>query len=233
MADQVNVHMRVNQTWHDSAAAGINDDCIVGNPGIVLLPDRSDPAVLEHDHGVMYRQRFISVEQLPANNGDRYIRTQIFLCEQRRRRKDDGNEPDTELHDFCPPLFSAIVTAEHGDRGPIGDIAMRNTALILILAMISLAANSQSGDVAADPQRMEARIEALGTFGTNREGGVSRVAYSDADIAGRDYIKELMRAAGLSVRVDTAGNVIGRREGSEAAPARELHRLRPAGAGRR
>ena len=44
---------------------------------------------------------------------------------------------------------------------------------------------------------------------------MSRVAFSAADIAGREYISELMRDAGLVVRVDTAGNIIGRREGSD------------------
>jgi len=74
---------------------------------------------------------------------------------------------------------------------------------------------AQSGDLSADPERMEARIHALGQFGTNPEGGVSRVAFSDADLAGRDYVKGLMREAGLAVRVDTAGNIIGRRDGTE------------------
>jgi N-carbamoyl-L-amino-acid hydrolase len=87
-------------------------------------------------------------------------------------------------------------------------------ALIALLAA-PLSVFAQSGDIAADPDRMEQRILALGKFGTNEEGGVSRVAYSDADIAGRNYIKGLMRDAGLSVRIDTAGNIIGRREGSE------------------
>jgi N-carbamoyl-L-amino-acid hydrolase len=68
----------------------------------------------------------------------------------------------------------------------------------------------------ADAQRLERRIQELGRFGANPEGGVSRVAYSEADIAGRDYVKGLMRGAGLEVRVDAAGNVIGRRDGTEA-----------------
>jgi len=75
------------------------------------------------------------------------------------------------------------------------------------------AAESPSADVSA--ARMAERIEALSGFGTNPEGGVSRVAFSEADIAGREYIKTLMRDAGLEVRVDTAGNLIGHREGSE------------------
>ena len=41
--------------------------------------------------------------------------------------------------------------------------------------------------------------------------------FSAADIAGREYIKGLMRGAGLAVRVDAAGNVIGRRNGSDSA----------------
>lgn len=67
----------------------------------------------------------------------------------------------------------------------------------------------------ASPERMEARIQALSQFGANPEGGVSRVAFSDADLAGRDYIMELMRNADLDVRVDTAGNIIGRRAGRD------------------
>lgn len=65
----------------------------------------------------------------------------------------------------------------------------------------------------ADATRMESRIFALGKFGTNPEGGVSRVAYSEADIKGREYVIGLMKQASLTVRIDAAGNIIGRREG--------------------
>jgi len=66
-----------------------------------------------------------------------------------------------------------------------------------------------------DPKRMEERIKELSQFGADREGGVSRVAFSDADLAGRKYIRSLMEKAGLKVRVDAAGNIIGRREGRD------------------
>ncbi len=62
--------------------------------------------------------------------------------------------------------------------------------------------------------RLEQRIQALGKFGANPQGGVSRVAYSEADIAGRNYIMTLMRSAGLSVSVDAGGNIIGTRRGT-------------------
>ena len=68
---------------------------------------------------------------------------------------------------------------------------------------------------------LRSRIEALSVFGRPAGGtfadGVSRVAYSDADLAGRDYVIRLMRSAGLTPRIDPAGNVFARRDGSDAS----------------
>ena len=58
-------------------------------------------------------------------------------------------------------------------------------------------------------------LEALSAFGRTPEGGISRVAFSQADREGRVFVIGLMRAAGLDVRVDAAGNIIGRRQGRE------------------
>jgi N-carbamoyl-L-amino-acid hydrolase len=63
---------------------------------------------------------------------------------------------------------------------------------------------------------MQARIEALSRFGANDEGGVDRIAFSAADVAARQWLVTEMEGLGLSVRIDAAGNIIGRREG--AAP---------------
>ena len=46
-------------------------------------------------------------------------------------------------------------------------------------------------------------------------GGINRVAYSAADIAGRAFTLDLFREAGLNPRVDTAGNIFGRLEGTD------------------
>ncbi len=64
-------------------------------------------------------------------------------------------------------------------------------------------------------ERIEARILKLSEFGRNPDGGVSRVAFSEADLQGRRYIMSLMEQAGLQVRIDAAGNIIGRREGDQ------------------
>lgn len=63
---------------------------------------------------------------------------------------------------------------------------------------------------------MEERILKLGTFGANPQGGVSRVAYSEADLAGRAYVMGLMKSAELDVSIDAAGNIIGKRKGTDS-----------------
>ena len=45
--------------------------------------------------------------------------------------------------------------------------------------------------------------------------GVSRVAYSDADVDGRRYVMAQMTAAGLQPRIDPAGNIFARRPGTD------------------
>ena len=68
-----------------------------------------------------------------------------------------------------------------------------------------------------DARVLRARIEALSAFGRPAGGtfadGVSRTAYSDADVAGRAYVMAQMRTAGLQPRVDPAGNIFARRAG--------------------
>ncbi len=66
--------------------------------------------------------------------------------------------------------------------------------------------------------RLWKTLERLGEFGKNPEGGVSRVGFTEADLAGRAYVMGLMREAGLEVRVDPAGNIFGRRRGKENLP---------------
>jgi N-carbamoyl-L-amino-acid hydrolase len=53
-------------------------------------------------------------------------------------------------------------------------------------------------------------------FGRRADGGVDRVAFSDADLEGRGWVRALMEELGLSVRVDVAGNILGRWGGEEA-----------------
>ncbi|WP_216827500.1 M20 family metallo-hydrolase [Alkalihalobacterium elongatum] len=69
-------------------------------------------------------------------------------------------------------------------------------------------------------QRMLRRIEELSQIGKTEQGGVTRKALTLEDQKGLQLIKRWMVEAGLTVRTDHAGNVIGRREGTDTkAPA--------------
>jgi len=72
-------------------------------------------------------------------------------------------------------------------------------------------------DARVNGDRVNAHLAALAGFGKNPQGGVSRVAYSDADRAARAVVMDWMRAAKLTPTVDYAGNIIGRRAGSDAS----------------
>jgi beta-ureidopropionase / N-carbamoyl-L-amino-acid hydrolase len=85
------------------------------------------------------------------------------------------------------------------------------TFCLLVLSSAAIAADKP----AVNGDRIQQHITALSKYGANPEGGVSRVAFSDADIAGRKYVNGLMLEAGLNIRTDAAGNMIGRREGSD------------------
>jgi N-carbamoyl-L-amino-acid hydrolase len=71
-----------------------------------------------------------------------------------------------------------------------------------------------------DEERLVDTMQRQAAIGGTAEGGLHRVALSAADGEVRDWFREELAAAGLSVRVDEVGNVFGRREGTDpdAAP---------------
>jgi len=106
--------------------------------------------------------------------------------------------------------------------GGAGTTAWRSVGLVLVMAFIGgTKANAQlmNDPVRIKPERVLAVLEKLGGIGKTPAGGISRVAFGDADIKGRSYFVKLMTDAGLAVRIDAAGNIIGRREGSVAGLA--------------
>jgi N-carbamoyl-L-amino-acid hydrolase len=89
-----------------------------------------------------------------------------------------------------------------------------NCALAIAVGSIPFRWFPSPATVRVNGQRIMDLLFALAEFGKNPQGGVSRVAYSDADKQGREYVLGLMRAAKLDVAIDAAGNLIGRRAGS-------------------
>jgi N-carbamoyl-L-amino-acid hydrolase len=72
-------------------------------------------------------------------------------------------------------------------------------------------------DLRVDGDRINAHLAELSEFGKNPQGGVSRVAYSEADRSARVRVMEWMRAAKLEPTIDYAGNIFGRRAGRDAS----------------
>ena len=67
---------------------------------------------------------------------------------------------------------------------------------------------------AINADRLNRTLDELGKFGETPEG-MDRLAFSPADVESREYTMALMREAGLEVRIDTGGNIIGRRAGAD------------------
>lgn len=69
-----------------------------------------------------------------------------------------------------------------------------------------------------DGERLWRRLSELAQIGKQESGGVTRLSLTDEERAAKDMVAAYMEEAGLSVREDAAGNLIGRR-GGRAAPA--------------
>jgi beta-ureidopropionase / N-carbamoyl-L-amino-acid hydrolase len=85
---------------------------------------------------------------------------------------------------------------------------------ICLLALLPAAAAQSPSSVRVNGQRIHEHLKELSKFGANPQGGVSRVAYSEADLQGRNYAISLMKQAGLDVHIDDAGNIVGTRPGT-------------------
>src|SRR5918994_1698164 len=69
-----------------------------------------------------------------------------------------------------------------------------------------------------DKKRLEQSIDELGKIGATPRGGLTRLALTDEDKRGRDWLVARMKDAGLRVTVDQMGNIFGERPGESAMP---------------
>ncbi|MCA6552917.1 MAG: Zn-dependent hydrolase [Pseudanabaena sp. M135S2SP2A07QC] len=67
--------------------------------------------------------------------------------------------------------------------------------------------------------RLNRHLAELAEIGKLPNGGVCRLAFSDEDIQARSLIKTWMQEAGMSVRIDAAGNIIGTYAGPDSGLA--------------
>lgn len=64
-------------------------------------------------------------------------------------------------------------------------------------------------------ERIQSDIEALAQFNATPGEGLTRLTYTPEHAAAAEYIRGRMLDAGLEVRVDAVGNIVGRLEGAE------------------
>jgi N-carbamoyl-L-amino-acid hydrolase len=92
-----------------------------------------------------------------------------------------------------------------------------NLGLLAAVPAIAWQTSRSPSAQRVNDRRLNTHLTELAQFGKTPLGGTSRVAYSETDVKAREYAMKLMREANLNVSVDVAGNIIGRRAGSESA----------------
>ena len=105
--------------------------------------------------------------------------------------------------------FTRQLAWAAGALATAGDLAR-------VRGMVTVPDSQPAAALRVDGARLGTWLAAVGAFGRNPQGEVTRTAYSDADRDGRAYVRQLMTDAGLVVRVDAAGNLVGRRAGRDA-----------------
>jgi N-carbamoyl-L-amino-acid hydrolase len=95
---------------------------------------------------------------------------------------------------------------------------LRHSAALAALPLLRTPAPAPPRAAAAplrvDGARLNGWLARFGAIGRTPTG-INRVAYSEADLAGRAFTLDLFRQAGLAPRTDAAGNIFGRLAGSD------------------
>ena len=83
--------------------------------------------------------------------------------------------------------------------------------------MVSVVSTVRRSSSVAAPNRdrLIQSLDRMATIGLQSDGSVCRRGFTKADVAGRDQLAAWMQQVGMAVRVDAAGNLIGRLEGRE------------------
>ncbi len=85
--------------------------------------------------------------------------------------------------------------------------------------MILTLSRQSAPSLSINADRLNRHLAELAEIGKLPNGGVCRLAFSDADVQARSLIKTWMQEAGMTVRGDAAGNIIGTYAGTESGMA--------------
>ncbi|NVN17200.1 hydantoinase/carbamoylase family amidase [Muricauda sp. HICW] len=92
---------------------------------------------------------------------------------------------------------------------------MRQLFITVLSILLIGTLSAQQSNIKVDQDRLEKRIFDLAEFGIQPNGETERVAFSDADIEGRNWVIKTLKDYGMTVTVDPAGNIIGKRNGND------------------
>src|SRR2546421_11084369 len=70
--------------------------------------------------------------------------------------------------------------------------------------------------ITIDQSRLAHELETLGSISEAPPPVTTRIVFTEADIRGRQFVKQLCRDAGLSIREDPIGNTFARWQGAQA-----------------
>ncbi|MEM8719627.1 MAG: Zn-dependent hydrolase [Cyanobacteria bacterium P01_G01_bin.39] len=76
-----------------------------------------------------------------------------------------------------------------------------------------------TNDLLVNGDRLNQSIASLASIGQLPNGGVKRIAYSKEDIEARNLIQQWMRELQMEIKIDAAGNIIGRYSGTNSDAA--------------
>jgi len=122
-------------------------------------------------------------------------------------RRADGilSEPSDSAPAHTPALPRSIRSQESGmQRREF----IQQAAALSVLPVLGAPAYRRA-PLAVDGTRLNAWLTTFNGIGRTA-GGINRVAYSEADLAGRAFTLDLFRQAGLTPRIDAAGNIMAR-----------------------
>jgi len=132
-----------------------------------------------------------------------------------------GAKPTLKNDERSRSFFGREIGWLTETRGTATIFPMRNLCSFILLLVCSVRGHGQNANASTfhiNPQRLQGTLEKLSEFGRNPEGGVTRLGFSETDLAAREYVTGLMKQAGLDMRIDAAGNIFGLRAGSEKLP---------------
>ena len=80
---------------------------------------------------------------------------------------------------------------------------------------VALSLQKPSWAATVDESRLSKSLEIMAAIGLQNDGSIKRLAFSEEDRQARSLLTDWLIAAGASVHIDAAGNLIGRIEGTE------------------